>query len=92
MESRRNAKGVSKSERKAHNVHYVHGLHGAVWHGCTVLRACGVDVAREVCGMALRRRPASVGCRYRVQRGIRRTVNNKAGNAPAYPLGGCYVD
>lgn len=36
--------------------------------------------------MALRRRSASVGCRYRVRRGIRRTVNNKAGNAPAYPL------
>lgn len=36
--------------------------------------------------MALRRRSASIGCRYRVRRGIRRTVNNKAGNAPAYPL------
>ena len=36
--------------------------------------------------MALRGRPAFVGCRHRVWRGVRRTVNNKAGNAPAYPL------
>ena len=36
--------------------------------------------------MALRRCPASIGCRYRVRRGFCRTVNDKAGNAPAYPL------
>lgn len=51
-----------------------------------MLRACGVDVAREVCGMALRRRSASIGCRYRVRRGFCRTVNDKAGALPAYLL------
>ena len=36
--------------------------------------------------MALRRRSASIGCRYRIRRGFCRTVNDKAGNTPAYPL------